>query len=510
MFLVLVDLLVVSGVAYLFYRFRNRSSLPLPPGPKRLPLFGNALSIPNTREWLAYHKWSKELGTDILYLEMMGQSIIILDSHKAASDLLEKRSTIYSSRPPFTFLNELVGTTYQTATMKYGETWRLHRRLSHAFFGPNTPLNYKPPSVRATLHLMNRLLDNPKDIKTELHYMAGDSIMSMCYGLDVRTKDGTTYLDAVQTGIQAFTEAAIPGQFFVDMLTFLKYVPEWMPGAGFQNRAREWRDATNDMLTLPFAASKQNMALNTCPPCFTCQTLQAKEEKQGGLDEEEVRNVMGAMFVGGSDTTAAALSSCILGLLSRPDVLQRAREELDRVIKPGSLPDFEDEPFLPYITAIAKEALRWREVTAFGMPHYNEVEDVYKGYRIPAGTIVMPNLWTLLHDEDEFPDPFSFKPERFMKGDEFNHGIKDPESVCWGFGRRICPGRHMAFSAIWITIASLIYVFDIEKEVDEHGSIIEPNPRYNSGLILTPEAFPCRITPRSDDFAKLVRASLGQ
>ncbi|KAF9522915.1 cytochrome P450 [Crepidotus variabilis] len=505
-----LNVAIVLGAVYLFYRFRNRSKLPLPPGPKRLPLLGNALSIPKAREWLTYHKWSKELGTDILYLDMMGQSVIILDSHKAASDLLEKKSSIYSSRPPFTFLNELVDTKYQTGTMKYGELWRLHRRLAHSFFGPRTPSNYKPLSVRAARYLMGRLLDGSKDIKSELHYMAGDSIMSICYGLDVRTKEGAVFLNAVQVGIQAFTEAAVPGQFLVDMLSFLKYVPEWMPGAGFQSKAREWRDATYSMLKLPFEASKKNITSNACPPCFSCATLEMSESDKGNLDEEVVRDVAASMFVGGSDTTSAALASCILGLLGRPDVLQRARKELDSVIKPGNLPDFEDEPSLPYITAIAKEALRWRQVASFGLPHYIEVEDEYKGYRIPAGSIVLPNLWTLLHDEDAFPDPFTFKPERFMKGDEFNHEIKDPELFCWGLGRRICPGRHMAFSAIWITIASLIYVFDIEKEVDEHGSIIEPNPQYNSGLILTPEAFPCRFTPRSDDFAKLVRASLSQ
>ncbi|KAF9525562.1 hypothetical protein CPB83DRAFT_859211 [Crepidotus variabilis] len=64
----------------------------------------------------------------------------------------------------------------------------------------------------------------------------------------------------------------------------------------------------------------------------------------------------------------------------------------------------------------------------------------------------------------------------------------------------------MTFSSVWITIASLIYVFDIEKETNEYGSPIEPNPSYVSGLLFAPETVPCRIKPCSKEFEKLIEA----
>ena len=63
----------------------------------------------------------------------------------------------------------------------------------------------------------------------------------------------------------------------------------------------------------------------------------------------------------------AAITSCILGLLERPDVFRKAQEDLDRVVKPGQLPDFEHEESLPFITAILKETLRWRDVVPIGI-----------------------------------------------------------------------------------------------------------------------------------------------
>lgn len=111
--------------------------------------------------------------------------------------------------------------------------------------------------------------------------------------------------------------------------------------------------------------------------------------------------------------TVSAIASCILGLLDKPEVVRKAQRELDSVLKPGHLPDFDDEPALPYITAIAMEALRWRDVVPIGVslqtlqfsiivlilqlavPHLLDGEDEYKGYRLPAGSIIIPNAWSL-------------------------------------------------------------------------------------------------------------------
>jgi len=109
--------------------------------------------------------------------------------------------------------------------------------------------------------------------------------------------------------------------------------------------------------------------------------------------EDIIQGAAGTMYTAGSDTTVSALASCILGLLDRPDVIKRAQQELDSVVKPGYLPDFNDEESLPFITAIAKEALRWRDVTPTAIPHYLQCEDEYKGYRIPARSIIIPNSW---------------------------------------------------------------------------------------------------------------------
>jgi cytochrome P450 len=66
--------------------------------------------------------------------------------------------------------------------------------------------------------------------------------------------------------------------------------------------------------------------------------------------------------------TVSAITLCIMGLLENPHILHKAQAELDSVVKTGHLPDLEDQSSLPYITALVKETLRWRDVIPIGEP----------------------------------------------------------------------------------------------------------------------------------------------
>jgi hypothetical protein len=79
-------------------RQRARNTLPLPPGPKPLPLIGNLLNIPKEKDWLTYRAWNDQYG-DVVCIDALGQKIIVLGSATAVNDLLERRSAIYSDRP---------------------------------------------------------------------------------------------------------------------------------------------------------------------------------------------------------------------------------------------------------------------------------------------------------------------------------------------------------------------------------------------------------------------------
>jgi cytochrome P450 len=81
-----------------------------------------------------------------------------------------------------------------------------------------------------------------------------------------------------------------------------------------------------------------------------------------------------------------------------------------------------------------------------------------------------------------YPDPFSFRPERFIKDGKIDPDVKDPLAA-FGFGRRICPGRHMAQASVWIAAASMLASFDIAKAVNADGSVVEPSGEYTTEML---------------------------
>jgi cytochrome P450 len=143
------------------------------------------------------------------------------------------------------------------------------------------------------------------------------------------------------------------------------------------------------------------------------------------------------------------MNNCIIGMLSNPDVVKKAHEELDRVVGDSRTPVFEDEMNLPYLRQIIKETLRWRPINKLGANHYATQDDWYEGWFIPKGSIVMVNWWALHYDEKRWPNPERFDPDRMESrtmsaAEEAASGDPmDRSHFAYGGGRRICPGIHL-------------------------------------------------------------------
>ena len=115
-------------------------------------------------------------------------------------------------------------------------------------------------------------------------------------------------------------------------------------------------------------------------------------------------------------------------------------------------------------------------------------------------------------------DGNAFKPERFMPGEPGSVGCPgrkttsgdkpetDPHTLCFGFGRRICPGRELADASVYLSIATALAALDIRKATDDRGNVIEPTVRFTPGIISHPAEFRCKITARSRKAEMLVKA----
>jgi cytochrome P450 len=93
------------------------------------------------------------------------------------------------------------------------------------------------------------------------------------------------------------------------------------------------------------------------------------------------------------EQTSATLLNFIFLMMTHPEVQEKLQAEIDTVVGRSRLPDLSDRKSLPYTNAVYKEVLRWHPIFPNGVPHRVMAEDEYNGMRIPAGSIVIPNVW---------------------------------------------------------------------------------------------------------------------
>ncbi|KAI0299925.1 cytochrome P450 [Russula brevipes] len=441
--ILLGSLTILFSLALLFVAHAGKKRLPYPPGPKRLPIVGNLFNMPSRAEWFTYLKWSQEFDSDVIHADVMGSHIIILNSIKAAQELLEKRSSIYSDRPPMIVLRKLLGMDFNIGFMPYGPTWRYLRRAFHINFLPTKLEAFRPFEQRAVHRLLRNLLTSPDNFPQHLRHMTGQGILSVAYGVDV-LPEGDPFVEDAENVLRAMAFGSTKQALMFDTIPWLIRIPSWLPGArGFKRNAHQWRLIVETALQTPYDKVKSELA------------------------------VPGTMYIAGADTTVTALEIFILAMTLYLEVQRKAQEEIDRVVGNSRLPGHLDQDDLPYVQAVVKEVLRWHPVTPLSVPHRVTQSDEYEGYFIPAGSIIIPNVWGMLHDPNVFAEPRRFYPERW-----FSPNAPTFPNQAFGFGARLCPGRFFARRSIWANMVGILATFKITPTEDG-----PPQPVFSSGLI---------------------------
>ncbi|KAG1851316.1 cytochrome P450 [Suillus subalutaceus] len=446
--------------------------------------------MPRVKPWLTFTEWGKKYG-DITHIEVLGRHIIVLNSVETAMEMMDRKSVLYSDRPVLPMIGELVGWKDSLPFLSYGDRLRQQRKNIQRVIGSRAAVDvYNEIEEVETLRFLKRVLAKPDRLQEHIRHTAGAIILRITYGYEVKENDDP-FVDLADRAISQFSQGQ-SGKFMVDILPFLAKVPAWFPGAGFKRIAREWRRTLEEMVSAPHEFVKDQMVAGIAPMSFTSNLLEG-----GDISAEEDHTVKWSAFslyAGGSDSIVSAIYSLFLAMTLFPDVQKKAQAEIDAVVGPDRLPSFADRDYLPYTEALVKEVLRWNVIALIG-GHCVTKDDIHDGYYIPKGSIIMPNIWFMLNDPQTYANPSQFNPERFLTEDG-KEPETEPRTICFGFGRRICPGIYLAEASIWISTVMSLAVFDISKVI-ENGVEITPEVETLPGVIGHPKPFKCSIKPRS-------------
>ncbi|KAG2031138.1 cytochrome P450, partial [Suillus americanus] len=475
----IIALVVASGLIR-----RRVYPLPLPPGPRPLPILGNALRLNTKRPWLTYTEWGKAYGK-IIHSRILGINFIIINSETIARELLDKRSANYSTRPVIR-TNELSGLDFNTVLLPYGETLRRHRKIFHQVLRAEVSASYHKMYSSHANNLVINLLNDTSDLRQQTETYSASLIMAVTYGyLSHGHEDPFLALAREVLHIGEHIISPEKAALFT-AFPFLENLPLWCLGGAFALMGR-CRELTRQLLNEPFDKVKEQIADGTASHSLVADFL---SQVHDDADEDMMKAVASTGYMTGMETTASSLQKFMLAMVLYPGVQARARAEIDQVVRHDKMPCLDDRASLPYLGAILREVLRWYPLTPLGIPHATSNDDVYDGYFIPKGAIVIVNQWALSQDEDVFPDASRFDPSRHLTVDG---KLKDPfvNHFAFGHGRRICPGRWFAENSLWTAAAAILAVLRIDHAKDSNGDNIEVKPLFGTGMVTHPEPFHC-------------------
>ncbi|KAG8687492.1 hypothetical protein FRC11_007133 [Ceratobasidium sp. 423] len=504
----------VSLCLFLLHRYWHSIRQPKirhPPSPSSLPLIGNLFSIPPGPEHFAFAKLGEQLNSDVVFLEILGHKLVILNSAEAASELLEKRSSYYSDRPlipmvtdpalwvkiptddsPLTHLLRMNWPGLMS-TMGYNDLWRHHRRIMNNWLNARAVTQFHDAQERQARLLLQQLLSVTDDaqlfkhVKDKFFFAMGSAMLQLAYGYKPRDPQDRIFKEA-RLAFHNVMSAAMQTNFFVNIFPVMLSIPEWFPGTGWKRIGREYGAQQDRAKTEPYEWLKAQVASGT----YQLSLL-------GSLLPDH--KLISGLSITERDNRLKEIGITLFGaaMVTNPHIQARAQQELDSVLGPAILPSISDKERLPYIKNLIDEVFRLCPVAPLAMPHACFQDDVYKGYDIQKGTAM-----AIGRDARHYKDPEVLNPDRYLDPNV-------PRPPVFGWGRRKCPGIHFAEAAVFINIASLLATFIFSGKRNSNGQEVIPQIEVERNSIMFElKPFDFEFKPRSDAHYQLIIGAVNE
>ncbi|KAI0301926.1 cytochrome P450 [Multifurca ochricompacta] len=476
---------LLAAITYFIISYVKSPWRKLPPGPRRLPIIGNAFQL-SDKKWLLSKDCKGRFG-EVMYLDVAGTPVIVFNSFKSAFDVLERSANNYSDRPQLIMAQKVLNKGVLMVFMNYDAHCRRLRRASQAALAKTAVRKYYSIQTREATMLASALLENGASV-----------VMSILYDYPPLTSAHDKAIEGIEVYNDRMTRATSPGQYLVELFPWMMLIPKRF--AKWKREGLKHGDEHQELFQGLLNRVKVDLDEGGTRPSFCASLLQ--ENDRDDLTEQEMAFLAGLMYSAGAETTSTTLIWWTLAMMAFPEVQRRAQAELDDVVGRSRLPTFDDAPHLPYVRAVVKEILRWRPVTPLGVAHAAK-ED--------GGAICMGNVWHSNHDRAVFGDDADeFRPERYInekgelltgptEGNQDNH-------LTFGFGRRACPGKHLANDALFIDTARILWAINLERTRDENGNEmpLDTDSFEGSGVVIRPLPFDCRFTPRFPEVSSIL------
>ncbi|KAE8336004.1 hypothetical protein BDV24DRAFT_168665 [Aspergillus arachidicola] len=240
--------------------------------------------------------------------------------------------------------------------------------------------------------------------------------------------------------------------------------------------AEDWDGIVNNRATTRWKRYEKGEKLDD----FFSALMEDKAGAPNNLEWGEIVAEVSIMMNAGSDTTGISLNNVMLLLLKNPHCLERLREEIDSVLEDDEvIAPYDKVKHLPYLRACLDENMRLYPPVSFHVPRRTPQEGTtIRGEFVAGDTSVGISAYVVHRNEDIFPDPDTYKPERWLgdKGRDLQ-----PYFVAFSAGARGCIGRNISYLEQTVLLASLVHRFEFALPSPSWEPVRHETTNSNSG-----------------------------
>ncbi|KAH7838580.1 hypothetical protein Vadar_028579 [Vaccinium darrowii] len=449
----------------------------------------------------------EEMNTEIMCIRLGNVHVISITSPEIAVEFLKKQDAVFSSRPAV-LSADITSRGYRTAVLSpLGEQWKKMRRVVVSdVLSTERHRWLQGKRAEEADHLVRFVYNQSMDsttggvvnVRVVAQHFCGNVIRKMIFGkrfFGNGKRDGgpgveeEEHMSALFT-ILAYLYAFSPSDYFpflrghVDLDGHEKILRTATASvAKYQDpeidqRIRQWKEGIK---------TEQEDLLDV---------LSGLKEKDGSpfLSPEEIKAQIVELMLAAVDNPSNAVEWALAEMINQPATLERATEELDRVVGKERLVQESDLSQLNYIKSCLRESFRLHPIAPFNVPHVSIIDTTIAGYFIPKGSHVLLSRPGLGRNVRVWDEPLQYRPERHLKEDGSTVVLADPDlkMLSFSIGRRGCPAVNLGSSITVMLMARLLQGFS--WDVPPTVSKIDLNE--SAGDLFLAEPLNAKVLPR--------------
>jgi cytochrome P450 len=454
----LTTLIFVSSLIFLLLKFWKKPKSPtkhqnLPPSPPKLPVIGHLHHLIGGLPHHALQRVTQKFGP-VLHLQLGQVQAVVISSRQAAREVLKNQDPACADRPE-SIGSKIMWYDYtDIAFSPYNEYWRQMRKICilELLSAKNVKSfgSIRQDEVARLVKSLRSTSGQPVNLTEKVFAFTSSITCRAAFGKVMRDRDTLIALLKKAVTMAGGFELAdlFPSFKLLHVLSWNRYKLLSM---------RRKLDAILDVF-LEEHKLKQSGEFGGEDILDVLLRMQRNGELQFPITNDNIKAVIFDMFSAGTETSSTTIDWAMAELMRNPRVMAKVQAEIRESFKGKTSIEESDVQALKYLKLVIKETFRLHPPIPL-LPRACRDECVVDDYTIPLKSKVMINIWSMGRDPEYWPEPESFKPERFENGSvDFlgNHF----EFIPFGAGRRICPGMTFGLANVELPLAQLLYHFD--------------------------------------------------